>query len=66
MTFSDTLFAVVLGLSIFRLADLAVDVLLGYIRRKKIDRIFEELDEMWAEHEALKKPVRKKAVAKKK
>ena len=65
MTFWNTVAAVIVAWAARDLIHFAVDMGLGYARRKKIDRILEDLDEFWAE-EAAKKPVRKKAAAKKK
>jgi hypothetical protein len=66
MTFGDTILAVLWALGIWRVFDLAVDYAFNFYRQKKIDRIFDELDEFWEEQAKLAKPVRKKAVAKKK
>lgn len=67
MTYWSVVSAVLMAFAIYKLAEFAVDSAYGYVRRKKIDRILDELDEFWAEQSALAaKPVKKKAVAKKK
>jgi hypothetical protein len=66
MTFQSTIGAVLYALCIWRVLDLAVDYGFAFYRRKKFDRIFDELEELWEEQVKLAKPVRKKAVAKKK
>jgi hypothetical protein len=66
MTFWSVVSAVLTAFAIYKLIEFGVDTAYGYVRRKKIDRILDELDEFWAEQAALTKPVKKKAVAKKK
>jgi hypothetical protein len=66
MTFQSTIGAVLYALCIWRVLDVGVDYAFSVYRRKKLDRILDELDEFWIEQAAAKKPVRKKAVAKKK
>jgi hypothetical protein len=66
MTIGDTILAVLYALCIWRILDLTVDYGFKVYRRKKLDRILEELDEFWELEAAKAKPARKKAVAKKK
>ena len=66
MTYWDVVWAVITALCIFRLFDIAVDAVAGYFSRRKIDKILDDLHEFWEEQQELKKPVKKKAVAKKK
>lgn len=65
MTFWDTFSAVLWALVFWRVIDLGTEYVISIYRRKKFDRLFDELVESWEELEA-KKPVRKKAAAKKK
>lgn len=68
MTQWDIIWAVVLGLAIFNLLEALVTVVANEvtrrIRKRKFEKIMEELEEAFAELD--KKPVRKKATVKKK
>ena len=66
MTFWSTVAAVLWALAVYRLIDFGIDTAQGYLQRRKVERILDELEEFWHDEQAAKKPARKKAVAKRK